>query len=64
MKNILLFVLLFPLNSILGQEHKWIATKIDTVRFQADNFIGYDSFGSYYYVKNNVLIKLSTVSPI
>lgn len=57
MKKILSFVLLFQLSFVLGQEQKWIATKTDTIHFQADNFIGYDSFGSYYYVKNNVLIK-------
>ena len=57
MKNILLFILLFQLSAVLGQEHKWFATKIDTIHFHADQFIGYDSFGYYYYIKNNVLIK-------
>jgi len=32
-------------------------SKINSVAFQADAFLGYDKFGFWYYVTNNVLIK-------
>ncbi|PWA06607.1 hypothetical protein [Flavobacterium psychrotolerans] len=57
MKNLLCLFLFFQMGTVSCQEKKWLATKIDTLQFQADSFIGFDTFGAYYYIKNNVLIK-------
>lgn len=57
MKKIFFFILLFQFYAVLGQEQKWVATKIDTLQNFADTFIGRDSFNAFYFIKNNVFIK-------
>ncbi len=57
MKKIFFFILLFQFFAVFGQEQKWVATKIDTLQNSADTFIGRDTFGAYYFIKNNVFIK-------
>jgi len=57
MRNLILFILLFEFSSVIGQEDRWLATKIDTLQIQADTFIGNDSFSGYYFITNNIFIK-------
>ncbi|MBP2283313.1 hypothetical protein H4V97_001631 [Flavobacterium sp. CG_23.5] len=59
MKNIL--ILLFTVISFcgaFGQSQKLTATKIDSIHLDCDQFLGYDPFGFYYFIKNNVLFKV------
>jgi hypothetical protein len=57
MKNLLCLFLFIQLGKSFGQEKKWTVIKIDTIALQLDSFIGYDKFGDYYYLKNNVFFK-------
>lgn len=57
MKN-LIIVFFFTLSSIsFGQNQKLLAAKINYVTIDADQFLGYDQFGFYYTIKNNVFSK-------
>ncbi|MFV8343999.1 hypothetical protein [Flavobacterium sp. XS2P39] len=57
MKN-LITVFFFTLSWIAtGQNQKLLATKINYVTIAADQFLGYDQFGFYYTIKNNVFSK-------
>ena len=57
MKNLICFLALFQTLILFAQDKKWSVTKIDTLQFQADTYIGFDSFGANYFIKNNVFIK-------
>ena len=57
MKNLILLFLITTISTVLGQNQKLIGLKLNSVAIQADHFIGYDQFGYYYTLKNNVLIK-------
>jgi len=52
----LLFFLSF-IAACFGQGKTYVATKVDSTVLSADNFLGYDQFGFYYSIKNNVLSK-------
>ena len=55
-KIILTFILLLSIPTF-GQDIKINASLIDTIKIEADSYIGNDSFGAYYFIKNNVFIK-------
>lgn len=57
MRNITLLLSVFWIAIGLGQNTKIKAVKINSVAIDMDSFLGYDQFGFYYSVKNNVLHK-------
>ncbi len=57
MKKILLFLFFIYQGCAFGQISSLVAEKQESFSFVADDFIGFDSFGSFYYLKNNVLFK-------
>jgi hypothetical protein len=40
------------------------AVKMDSIRFDGDEFLGYDAFGFYYTIKNNVFSKINKLDTI
>ncbi len=62
MKN-LFFLFLLCYNVIsFGQNQKIVVTRIDSLEFVAQNFIGIDSYGNYFYENENVLYKKTPTS--
>ena len=57
MKNLLLLFFISFFASSFGQDKILVASKKDSTTLIADHFLGYDQFGFYYSVKNNVLSK-------
>ena len=58
--NKLVFLLFISSFSIVfGQNQMRAVVKIDSIRFDGDEFIGYDSFGFYYTLKNDVFSKIN-----
>lgn len=57
MKNLLLLFFISVFTSSFGQDKIFVATKKDSTALLADYFLGYDQFGFYYSIKNNVLSK-------
>ncbi len=57
MKNLILVLFAISFSAIFGQNKKIVATKINSITVDADEFIGTDSFGFSYSVKNNVFSK-------
>jgi hypothetical protein len=57
MKNLLLIAITFVFSVSFGQDKVCIALKQNSVALTADQFLGYDQFGFYYSIKNNVLSK-------
>jgi len=57
MKKLIYFLSVLYCFVSFGQNLKIIPTKIDSIAIDADCFIGFDSFKSCYYIKNNVLFK-------
>ena len=57
MKNQLLTFFLFFFAVSFGQDKIYVATKQDSIVLTADHILGYDQFGFYYSIKNNVLFK-------
>jgi hypothetical protein len=54
----LITAFLFILSTIaFSQNQKLTAVKINSISLDADQFLGYDQFGFYYTIKNNVLSK-------
>lgn len=60
MKKLLFLLFMFSFSLVLGQIPKIEAVKINTIAVTADTFLGFDSFGFYYWIKNNVLIKTNS----
>ena len=56
-KGIILFFIAF-FSVAYGQNQKLTATKIGFIPLDCDQFLEYDQFGFYYYIKNNVLFKI------
>jgi hypothetical protein len=56
-KGIILFFIVF-FSVAYGQNQKLTATKIGFIPLDCDQFLEYDQFGFYYYIKNNVLFKI------
>ena len=59
MKKLICLALLIVFGSGFGQYPKISATKIETVAFDADSFVGFDGFHNYFYIKDNTLFKKS-----
>jgi hypothetical protein len=57
MKNIILLFLASSFSFVTGQNQKIVASPINHINIDADQFLGYDSFGYYYTVKNAVFSK-------
>jgi hypothetical protein len=57
MKKIILFIALVSTWSAISQNTKLEISITDTINIRADDFIGYDQFDFYYYIKDNVLHK-------
>lgn len=57
MKNPILLFIIFSFAFSFGQDKTYVATKQDAMVLTVDNFLGYDQFGFYYSIKNNVLSK-------
>jgi len=57
MKKPLLLFFIFFFTVSFGQDKIYIATKQDSASINADHFLGYDQFGFYFSIKNNVLSK-------
>lgn len=45
---------------MISQNLKQNAVLMDSIRFDGDQFLGYDPFGFYYTIKNNVFSKINT----
>ncbi len=57
MKNLLLIAFAFVFSISFGQDKVCIALKLNSLALTADQYLGYDQFGFYYSIKNNVLSK-------
>ena len=57
MKKPLLIIFVFILVTCFGQDKTYVATKLESVVLVSNNFLGYDQFGFFYSIKNNVLSK-------
>ena len=57
MKKSLLLFFIFFFTVSFGQDKIYVATKQDSIVLTADQFLGYDQFGFYFSIKNNVLSK-------
>lgn len=57
MKKIILFITLVSTLSAVSQNPEFKAIAINTINVVADDFIGYDQFDFYYYIKDNALYK-------
>ena len=58
MKKIILFITLVSTLSAVSQNSEFKAIAINTINVVADDFIGYDQFDFYYYIKDNALYKI------
>ena len=59
MKKLVFLLFITSFSIVFGQNQKLSLVKIDSVRFDGEEFIGYDSFGFYYTLKNDVFSKIS-----
>jgi hypothetical protein len=57
MKTYFLYCCILFFTLSFGQDKTYVATKIDSTTLTLDHFVGYDQFGYYYSIKNNVLSK-------
>jgi len=57
MKKLLLIAFTFAISVSFGQDKVYVTTKLNPILLSADEFLGYDQFGYYYSIKNNVLSK-------
>lgn len=57
MKTLFYILLFFTLNHIGAQEQKIKAIKTSEIELVADDFVGFDGFGNYFYIQNNVVYK-------
>lgn len=60
MKKLVLLLFIASFSVVSSQNQKLTSLKIDSIRFDGDAFLGYDSFGFYYTIKNNVFSKINT----
>jgi hypothetical protein len=58
MKNLILFFFFSTISITFGQNQKLLSSKINHVTIDADQFLGYDQFGYYYTIKNNIFSKI------
>lgn len=53
-----LFYLIFLISAFgFSQNQKITSVKQDFIAIEADDFIGFDGFGNYFYIKNNIVFK-------
>lgn len=64
MKKLVLLLFITSFSIVFSQNPKLTAVKIDSIRFDGDAFVGYDSFGFYYTIKNNVFSKIGTLQTL
>lgn len=57
MKNLILFLLILLTSSAFSQEVQLSPARTDSYAINADDYVGFDKFGYYYFVRNNALIK-------
>ena len=57
MKNIITLLFLVSFSIAVGQSNSLIATKINSIKYEADVFLGFDQFGFEYFITNEVLHK-------
>jgi hypothetical protein len=57
MKKLISLILLIVSIFGFGQYQQISPTKIDTLTFDADTFVGFDGFHNYFYIKDNTLFK-------
>ncbi|MFV5691140.1 hypothetical protein ACM55K_03850 [Flavobacterium sp. LT1R49] len=57
MRNLILFFFFTTISIAFGQNPKLQSSKINYVTIDANLFLGYDQFGFYYTIKNNVFSK-------
>ena len=60
MKKLVLLLFAASFTVVFSQNQKLTAVKMEAIRFDGDAFLGYDSFGFYYSIKNNVFSKIGT----
>ncbi|MFH6972108.1 hypothetical protein [Flavobacterium petrolei] len=60
MKKVMLLLFIGSFSMVIAQNLKQNAVLIDSIRFDGDQFLGYDPFGFYYTIKNNVFSKINT----
>jgi hypothetical protein len=60
MKKVILLLLIGSFSMMIAQNLKQNAILMDSIRFDGDQFLGYDPFGFYYTIKNNVFSKINT----
>lgn len=56
--------MLFCIPMAISAQPNFSANHIETLKLAIDDFIGYDQYGSSYYIKNNVLVKSSENSKL
>ena len=64
MKKLVLLLFIASFSVVFSQNQKLTPLKIDSIRFDGDAFLGYDSFGFYYTIKNNVFSKINTLDTL
>ena len=64
MKNLIILFFFTTISIAFGQNQKLIAVKINSINLDADQFLGYDQFGFYYTIKNNVLSKTKDIQSL
>lgn len=57
MKKVFYLLLLIAFQFSMSQSSKITAVEIARLNLEADDFIGVDGFGNYFYTKNNVVLK-------
>ncbi|RYJ53633.1 hypothetical protein DR871_006170 [Flavobacterium petrolei] len=60
MKKVILLLLISSFSIMISQNLKQNAVLMDSIRFDGDQFLGYDPFGFYYTIKNNAFSKINT----
>ena len=64
MKKLILLLFIASFSTVWSQNQKLTAVKMDSIRFDGDAFLGYDAFGFYYTIKNNVFSKINKLDSI
>ena len=60
MKKLVLLLFITSFSVVFSQNQKLTPLNIYSILFYVDAFLGYDSFGFYYTIKNNVFSKINT----
>ena len=60
MKKLVLLLFIVSFSIVASQNQKKTALKTASIHVDGDQFLGYDFFGFYYTIKNNVFSKINT----